>query len=304
MAGDWIKFEHTTPDKPEVVKMATALKIDQDAVVGKLLRVWLWADANSLNGECVGVTEAFIDRLTCRRGFAAAMRSVGWLVGNDGEVSFTNFSRHNGATAKARAVENRRKSDYRDRTKASQKETEQSRECPKDSGTNTGTNTDEKRGPEKRREEYNTIAPGAKPPARARDVLFDALAIAEGSDPKQLTAPAAKKIGVALAQIKAVSPDVGPSEIQSRARAYRRLYPTAALTAMALAGHWAKLGGSAPRQVDVAEAEPEGWRAYWRDTYPPEDFPDAPRYDEGEWKDVRADHKREIREGMRKKGQS
>ena len=38
MAGDWIKVEHTTPDKPEVVKLADMIGIDQDAVVGKLLR--------------------------------------------------------------------------------------------------------------------------------------------------------------------------------------------------------------------------------------------------------------------------
>jgi hypothetical protein len=147
----------------------------------------------------------------------------------------------------------------------------------------------------------SSIAPTAKPAGRVRDVLFDSLAIAEGSDPKQLTAPASKKIGVALAQIRAASPDVGPSEIQARARAYRRLMPTAALTAHALAAHWAKLGNGG-RPADEADTEPEGWRAYWRETYPPEDFPDAPRHDEGEWKAIPTDHKKMIVDGMRKRG--
>ena len=40
MAGDWIKIEENTPDKPEVHKMASILGIDPDAVVGKLVRVW------------------------------------------------------------------------------------------------------------------------------------------------------------------------------------------------------------------------------------------------------------------------
>jgi len=39
MAGDWIKLEHTTPDKPEVFAMADTLGIDPDAVTGKLCRV-------------------------------------------------------------------------------------------------------------------------------------------------------------------------------------------------------------------------------------------------------------------------
>lgn len=40
MAGDWIKFEIGTSDKPEVRAIAHDLNIDLDAVIGKLLRVW------------------------------------------------------------------------------------------------------------------------------------------------------------------------------------------------------------------------------------------------------------------------
>lgn len=46
-AGDWIKVEHATPDKPEVVLMSSIVKIDQDAVTGKLLRVWTWAESSA-----------------------------------------------------------------------------------------------------------------------------------------------------------------------------------------------------------------------------------------------------------------
>jgi len=106
--SDWIKIEVTTPDKPEVVAMAAALRVDQDAVAGKLFRVWAWADANSVNGEALPVTAAFLDRLTNRRGFADAMRSVGWVTGEDGSLSFPRFDRHNGASAKGRAESNRR----------------------------------------------------------------------------------------------------------------------------------------------------------------------------------------------------
>ena len=34
MAGDWIKFETVTPDKPEVYELAGLLNLDPDAVVG------------------------------------------------------------------------------------------------------------------------------------------------------------------------------------------------------------------------------------------------------------------------------
>jgi len=115
MAGDWIKFEHTTPDKPEVVGIAARLKMEQDSVVGKLARIWIWADQNSVDGNAMGVTEAFLDRLTGKRGFAAAMRKVGWLLGEDGALSFPGFLRHNGASAKARADSNRRVANHRQR---------------------------------------------------------------------------------------------------------------------------------------------------------------------------------------------
>jgi hypothetical protein len=115
MAGDWIKVELTTPDKPEVVLMAVALKIDQDAVVGKLFRLWAWADQNSIDGQGVTVTRAFIDRLAARKGFAKAMITVGWLAGADGNLTFPNFTRHNGTSAKARAEVNRRAQNHRER---------------------------------------------------------------------------------------------------------------------------------------------------------------------------------------------
>lgn len=108
MAGDWIKVEHTTPDKPEVVKLAGILGIDQDAVVGKLLRLWIWADQQSVSGNAITVTNSFLDRLVFCPGFAAGLVKVGWLNGRKGLLSIPNFDRHNGQSAKNRANTNRR----------------------------------------------------------------------------------------------------------------------------------------------------------------------------------------------------
>jgi GNAT superfamily N-acetyltransferase len=118
MAGDWIKIEHTTPDKPEVIRMAEMLRLDRDAVAGKLFRLWAWADQNSVDGADVMVTATFIDDLARRRGFAAALIAVGWLHSEGGALHFPNFGRHNGETAKARAMTNRRVSKSRSRGNA------------------------------------------------------------------------------------------------------------------------------------------------------------------------------------------
>ena len=104
MAGDWVKFEHTTPDKPEVWQIAELLGIDGDAVVGKLLRIWVWADQQTTDGNARSVTFALLNRISGVTGFAEAMTAVGWLVKDGAEVRFVNFDRHNGKTAKTRAL--------------------------------------------------------------------------------------------------------------------------------------------------------------------------------------------------------
>lgn len=113
MAGDWIKFELATIDKPEVIQMADLLTLESDTVVGMLLRVWGWFDQRSLDGNAGGVTGVtlmkLIDRVVNRQGFAACMKKVGWL-NDDG---LPNFDRHNGETAKKRALTQKRVKRFR-----------------------------------------------------------------------------------------------------------------------------------------------------------------------------------------------
>jgi len=52
----WIKLEHATPDKPEIWEMAGILGIDPDAVLGKVLRAWIWADQNCNASGVTSVT--------------------------------------------------------------------------------------------------------------------------------------------------------------------------------------------------------------------------------------------------------
>ena len=113
MAGEWIKIESVTPDKPEVFQMAEILGIDPDAVVGKLLRIWVWADQQTIDGNARGVTRALLDRLTSAAGFADALVSVGWLVDTDDGLTFPRFGEHNGKTAKSRALGAKRASKSR-----------------------------------------------------------------------------------------------------------------------------------------------------------------------------------------------
>lgn len=105
MAGDWIKMECSTPEKPEV--LAITLKLgwdDPDMTVGKLFKLWRWFDQHTEEGNAANVTPALLDRIVGVTGFVEAVESVGWLVINDGEISLPNFDRHTGKTAKSRAL--------------------------------------------------------------------------------------------------------------------------------------------------------------------------------------------------------
>jgi hypothetical protein len=306
MAGDWIKLEHTTPDKPEVVSMAARLKIDQDAVVGKLVRIWAWADQNSVDGSSVPVTDAFIDRLANKKGFAAAMRATCWLSGESCALTFTDFGRHNGSTAKARAESNRRMA----KSRAGAKTGEQKRNTSDDIVADF---PQQKPQPEKRREEDNTPkAPkgadgggiqtgpndGGGVPASVRQTYPPALA------------PSAEFIKCwegewlpYLLEKKGRMPAIITTDKQLLTCA--RLGPTKAIAGLRSA---IEKGWSAPDEnakvtngahfdsVREWEMAPDDWKAIWREKYPPEDFPDAPRYEDGAWADVRMDHKKHIHE--------
>ena len=104
MAGDWMKIELELADKPEVHYIASLTKLDPDAVIGKLIRVWAWFDKHTTDGNAQGVTFALIDRMVSHVGFGEAMQFAGWLNQRGTVLSIPKFVRHNGESAKKRAL--------------------------------------------------------------------------------------------------------------------------------------------------------------------------------------------------------
>lgn len=130
--ADWIKVETTSSQKIEVLTMADILDMDEHMVFGKLVILWCWADANTVDGNAKNVTKRMIDRVVCNTGFADAMldERVKWLVQDEnGNISFPNFDRHNGKGAKKRATTARRVKQHRENV------TEQNKECNTESVT-------------------------------------------------------------------------------------------------------------------------------------------------------------------------
>jgi hypothetical protein len=115
MAGDWIKVEHATLEKPEVALFAELLNVPVAHGIGLLVEFWVWLDRNSRNGHVTHVTRLSIDTVMHTPGFGGALEAVGWLTfDNDARIAYVpNFDRHNSSSAKTRANGAKRQEKYR-----------------------------------------------------------------------------------------------------------------------------------------------------------------------------------------------
>jgi hypothetical protein len=224
MAGDWIKIEHATPDKRQVFSLAKILGITADDAMGKLIRVWIWADQHTTGCNDSVTPTALLDRVAGVTGFCAAMcsESVGWMkMVGDGEISFVNYSDHNGQTAKHRASTNKRVAQFR---KGNDSETILKRLCNAEDVTESVTR-EEKRREEKIREENKYTPP---PP---RGLLVDVeVGTGHNSPTGEPPAPMENQTAVTGEKRpkkanKAKKPQIHPTEYSEQFETFWAAYP-------------------------------------------------------------------------------
>lgn len=113
MAGDWIKMRVDLADDPAIIGMASALKTSEDDIVGKMHRLWSWANKHTATGFVPHISERWIDKHVGKNGFSKALCSVGWLSIDSTGITFPNFDRHNGESAKSRALKTQSQATWR-----------------------------------------------------------------------------------------------------------------------------------------------------------------------------------------------
>jgi len=113
MAGNWIKWVKGLTRRTEVVRMSTGhlsgINADRRRIAVACMEFWEWADDETTDGALSGCTPAFVDDLVALPGFFAAMVSVGWIVETPQGIVIAHFERHNGESAKQRAMDADRK---------------------------------------------------------------------------------------------------------------------------------------------------------------------------------------------------
>lgn len=147
----WIKVRTDLLTDPRVMRMARALGVTQQHVVGCLVAVWSLADAHAVSRFCPGVTgtreghlahysAANIDAAARQDGIADLMSTVGWLTIYPDGIGFPEWDIHNGNSAKTRACEQKKKA--KQRRVSPKMSPKVSRLCPDGAGTEIGTRED------------------------------------------------------------------------------------------------------------------------------------------------------------------
>lgn len=113
MSGDWIKMRGNLWDDPRVGALVDATDSSEAAVIGGLYWLWAAADQHTEDGFMPGLSLRQIDRKTGIKGFAEALQEIGWIVPREEGVEIVRFQEHNGASAKRRGMEAKRKANVR-----------------------------------------------------------------------------------------------------------------------------------------------------------------------------------------------
>lgn len=189
MAGDWIKMRGNLWDDPRVSRLCDLTGQSEAEVIGGLYWLWASADQHTETGVMPGLSAKAIDRKTGVAGLADALIEIGWLADHPEGVRIVNFEEHNGASAKRRMLDSKRKAAVRkvSVSEADKPETKDGQAAP-----NCGARE------EKRREE-------SKQPVASDDALrgFDEF---WSSYPRKVARPQAQKAW------KKIKPD---DEVQS-----------------------------------------------------------------------------------------
>lgn len=113
MSGDWIKMRNNLWDDPRVSRLCDLTNQKEATVIGGLYWLWASADEHTEDGYMPGLTVQGIDRKIGVKGFGAALVAVRWLSEESDGARITNFSDHNGTSAKRRCTDAQRKANVR-----------------------------------------------------------------------------------------------------------------------------------------------------------------------------------------------
>jgi uncharacterized phage protein (TIGR02220 family) len=115
VAVGWIKVETCTSGKAEIIRLARLLSMKHDEALGAVVRFWVWADSNTVDGVVDGVASTDVDAVLSCPGLCRGLEAVGWLIIDKEKerITIPKFERHNGESDKKRALSSERQARWR-----------------------------------------------------------------------------------------------------------------------------------------------------------------------------------------------
>ena len=110
----WIKIETHTPDKTEVRHIARLCRCTKAEAFLAFFRVFVWLDEETEDGHVDFFTTADADEIGGLAGLGSALEAVGWIAFSASGAVVSNWDRHNGESAKKRAMKSERQRRWRD----------------------------------------------------------------------------------------------------------------------------------------------------------------------------------------------
>ena len=111
--SNWIKIRTHLLTHPHCVRIASALCLHGVHVLGALVHTWSVADSHADGDLLKNMTPEALDSLVSIPGFTSEMAKVGWVIIREDGLQLVNYQEHNGASAKRRALEAKRKGSVR-----------------------------------------------------------------------------------------------------------------------------------------------------------------------------------------------
>lgn len=114
-------MRHDLADDPAVIGIACATKLDEFSVIGRLHKVWSWADRHTVDGNAPSVTVFWLNEFVRCDGFAQAMIKEKWLAetkGGEGGLQIPKFDEYISESSKRRGLTSRRARKFRSKSNA------------------------------------------------------------------------------------------------------------------------------------------------------------------------------------------
>ena len=171
MAGEWFAVDCCLESKPETAEILVATGEPVDAVVGRLVRLWAWAQLNSEDGSLRGTPAVLAHVAGGDEAFWLAVEATGWIEFDGKLVKIAGWDKRFSQAAKKRMLDARRKAEERKVAKSSAPVQQKSASCPKPVRSDadkkrTGCGLEEKREEEKRIKDKSDTPTPIRAPAQ------------------------------------------------------------------------------------------------------------------------------------------